>query len=73
MLKAQHAFSKDLLTNDKRKFNISSVVPVARVCLGGGAGGAGGVIRGLRITPYRYWVQIEVYTVSLIKSSMKVL
>lgn len=38
-LKAQHAFSKDLLTKDRRKFNISSVVPVARVCLGGGWGG----------------------------------
>lgn len=36
MLKVQHAFSKDLLTNDRRKFNISSVVPVARVCLGRG-------------------------------------
>lgn len=43
MLKGQHVFSKDLLTNDRRKFNISSVVPVARVCLGRGV-----VIRGLR-------------------------
>lgn len=39
MLKGQHVFSKDLLTNDRRKFNISSVcVPVARVCLGRGRG-----------------------------------